>query len=57
MHNDTDWRRDSAMLTNQSNGRGWHFSPEREEPSLRPWFIAGACVLLFVAMCAICAAA
>jgi hypothetical protein len=23
----------------------------------RAWFIAGACVLLFVAMCAICAAA
>jgi hypothetical protein len=54
MHNDTDWRRESAMLTNQSE-RGWDFRPMNDEPSLRPWFIAGACVLLFVAMCAICA--
>jgi hypothetical protein len=57
MHNDTDWRRESAMLTNQSNGRGWAFDPKPEETSFRPWFIAGACVLLFVAMCAICAVA
>ena len=56
MHNDTDWRRESAMLTSQSE-RGWDFRPMNDEPSLRPWFIAGACVLLLVAMCAICAVA
>jgi hypothetical protein len=56
MHNDTDCRRESDMQTNQSNGRGWHFSPEREETSLRPWFIAIVCVVVFVGMCLLASA-
>jgi hypothetical protein len=42
----------AAQRTNNARGEAMEWS---EGQSLRPWFIAGACVLLFVAMCAICA--
>lgn len=57
MNHQTDWRQQSAMESNQGNGRGWCFSPEPEPKSLRPWFLAGICIFLFLAMCVLASAA
>ena len=51
MNHQTDWRQQSAMESNQGNGRGWAFDPQPEPKSIRPWVIAGTCVFLFLAMC------
>lgn len=32
---------------------GWDFRPMDNETSLRPWFIAGLCVVIFVGLCMI----
>ena len=44
----------AAQRTNNARGEAIEWS---EKPSLRPWFIAGTCVFLFLAMCVLASAA
>jgi len=50
LRNDTDWRQQSAMESNQSNGRGWAFDPADQQPSLRPHFLIAVAAVVIIGL-------